>query len=152
MPIVFLFGFISAPSTAFEQTVPDVRIPIDISGSIKDNDPNKLRGPALELLVQQLPDGAKAGVWTFVRWVNMLVEHREIDSEWRGETIAAIDEISILGFYTNIPAALEVATWDIDGLKPQYQTSLIVLTDGQIELSDSPESNWDARYRVLNLA
>ena len=44
---------------------PDVRLVIDVSGSMKQNDPNNLRQPAVELLVQLLPEGSKAGVWTF---------------------------------------------------------------------------------------
>lgn len=148
--ITTLFCLSSAPLMASEEAVPDVRILIDISGSMKDSDPNNLRGPALELLVQQLPDGAKAGVWTFGQWVNMLVKHREIDSQWREQAIAAIDQITTHGLYTNIPQALETATYDIDRLKPQYQTSLIVLTDGRVELSDISEENAAARARVLN--
>ena len=45
---------------------PDVRVIIDISGSMKLNDPQNLRRPALELLVRLFPAGAKAGVWTFL--------------------------------------------------------------------------------------
>ena len=41
---------------------PDLRLLIDISGSMKDSDPDSLRAPALELMVRLLPEGAKAGV------------------------------------------------------------------------------------------
>ena len=148
--MITLLCMFAAPLIAAEQALPDVRIVIDISGSMKDNDPNNLRGPALELLVQQLPDGAKAGVWTFGQWVNMLVKHRQIDDQWRQQAIAAIDQITTLGLYTNIPQALETATYDIDHLKPEYQTSLIVLTDGRVELSDSSEENAKARAGILD--
>ena len=43
----------------------DVRVLIDISGSMKKNDPNNLRIPAVNLLTEIIPDGARAGVWTF---------------------------------------------------------------------------------------
>ena len=43
----------------------DVRIVVDISGSMKDTDPTNLRQPAVRLLARLLPEGATAGVWTF---------------------------------------------------------------------------------------
>ena len=50
----------------------DVRIIVDISGSMKDTDPDNLRQPAVRLLARLLPEGASAGVWTFGQYVNML--------------------------------------------------------------------------------
>ncbi len=44
---------------------PDLRLLIDVSGSMKESDPDNLRAPALELIVRLLPEGARAGVWTF---------------------------------------------------------------------------------------
>ncbi|HHZ88741.1 MAG TPA: hypothetical protein EYN61_07030, partial [Chromatiaceae bacterium] len=45
--------------------VPDVRVVVDISGSMKKNDPQNLRVPAVRLLVSLLPQGTQAGIWTF---------------------------------------------------------------------------------------
>jgi len=53
-----------APVLGNELT-PDVRVVIDISGSMKKNDPNYLRRSALELLIQLFSQGSKAVVWTF---------------------------------------------------------------------------------------
>ena len=64
--IVLLVG--SNPYAEAQQPIvgrPDVRILIDISGSMKQSDPTNLRAPALELIVQLLPPGSKAGVWLF---------------------------------------------------------------------------------------
>jgi hypothetical protein len=65
------------------QLIPDVRVIIDISGSMKHNDPNNLRKPALELLVKLFPEGSKAGVWTFGQWVNNLVPSESVNKPWR---------------------------------------------------------------------
>ena len=51
----------------------DVRIVVDISGSMKETDPQNLRRPAVRLLARTLPEGASAGLWTFGQYVNMLV-------------------------------------------------------------------------------
>ena len=43
----------------------DTRVLIDISGSMKQNDPQNLRGAALRLMVALMPKGNRVGVWTF---------------------------------------------------------------------------------------
>ena len=45
-----------------EERLADVRLLIDVSGSMKLNDPANLRQPAIDLLVKLLPEGSKAGV------------------------------------------------------------------------------------------
>ncbi len=47
------------------EPLPDVRLLIDVSGSMRQSDPNNLREPALELMLRLLPEGSRAGVWTF---------------------------------------------------------------------------------------
>ncbi|OQX44630.1 MAG: hypothetical protein B0D88_02055 [Candidatus Sedimenticola endophacoides] len=67
-----------------EVAPPDVRVLIDISGSMKQNDPRNLRRPALRLLVGLLPEDARAGVWTFGQYVNMQVPLGKVDTGWKG--------------------------------------------------------------------
>ena len=78
---------------------PDVRVVIDVSGSMKQNDPNNLRQPALELLVQLLPEGSKAGVWTFGRYINMMVPHRPVTGQWRETATKKSSGINSLGLF-----------------------------------------------------
>ena len=59
----------------------DVRVLIDISGSMKKNDPANLRQPALRLFISLLPSDTQAGVWTFGQWVNMLIPHDSVTRE-----------------------------------------------------------------------
>lgn len=58
-----------------DDSVRDIRVVVDISGSMKLNDPDNLRRPAVRLLAGLLPDGTGVGLWTFGREVNMLVPH-----------------------------------------------------------------------------
>ena len=129
---------------------PDVRVIIDISGSMKQNDPQNLRRPALELLVQLFPPGSKAGVWTFGQWVNNLVPSREVDQQWRDAALAQAPKINSVALHTNIPAALLKAVDDIDKLDPNYQVHLILLTDGMVDVSKSPAENAQARSQVID--
>jgi len=75
----------------------DVRVIIDVSGSMKRNDPKNLRQPAVELLVKLLPEGSEAGVWTFGKWVNMLIPHGEVDEAWRKSAAKKAKDINSVG-------------------------------------------------------
>ena len=108
-----------APVLGNELT-PDVRVVIDISGSMKKNDPNYLRRSALELLIQLFPEGSTAGVWTFGQWVNNLVPSNTVTTAWRANASAQAEKISSVALRTNIPAALEKAMADVKSKGTDY--------------------------------
>ncbi len=128
---------------------PDVRLLIDISGSMKESDPDNLRAPALDLIVRLLPNGAKAGVWIFGEQVEELVPHGVVDEQWRAQAQRAVAEIDNSGQRTNIPAALAAASYDIDTIDPNYRVSIILLTDGKVDVAESPMANASAARRLL---
>ncbi len=128
----------------------DVRVVIDVSGSMKQNDPDNLRQPAVELLVQLLPEGSKAGIWAFGRYINMLVPHREVTEQWKRDATTLSEEINSVGLYTNIGEALEKATYDYDRPNPGYQTSVILLTDGMVDIDKDPQKNQQEWRRLVD--
>lgn len=143
-----------APARADDETGPplsaDVRMLIDVSGSMKQNDPGNLRRPALELVVQLLQDGDKAGVWTFGRYINMLVPHRPVTPAWRQDASRKAGDINSLGLFTNIGEALEKAAYDLDQADPGHRTSLILLTDGMVDIARDPERNRAEWRRIVD--
>ncbi len=128
---------------------PDVRLLIDISGSMKHSDPENLRAPALDLIVRLLPEGSRAGVWIFGQEVELLVAHRVIDDAWREEAQRAVESINNSGLRTNIPAALKAVTYDLGGMDGTYRTSIVLLTDGKVDISESPMANASAAKSLL---
>ncbi len=128
----------------------DVRLIIDISGSMKRNDPANLRRPALELLVKLLPEGSKAGVWTFGKNVNMLIPHRPVAESWRKAAGSQARKINSVGLFTNIGEALERAAYDLDHPDDKYRTSLILLTDGLVDISRDPAANQAEWRRIVD--
>ena len=118
----------------------DVRIIIDISGSMRQTDPNNLRIPALNLLLELMPEGAQAGIWTFGRYVNNLVPVNSVDDAWREQAKKSAIGITSVGLQTNLSGALNDAAW---GLKVDsgYQQSVILLTDGKVDMADSGNAN-----------
>lgn len=128
---------------------PDVRLVVDVSGSMKQTDPENLRRPALELLTRLLPDNARAGVWTFGHQVNMLVPHQDVDADWKARALAAAQKINSVALYTNIGQALEWASYDLEQGNPGYERHLILLTDGKVDVSPIAEINQNEQQRLL---
>ena len=132
----------------------DVRVIVDISGSMRQNDPENLRIPALNLIVELLPEGAQAGVWTFGQWVNMLIPPGEVNDTWREQAKQKAQTINSHGLRTNIGEAMEKATWKFQK-DSKFEQHVILLTDGLVDIakdSDPKQSqkNENERSRIIN--
>lgn len=127
----------------------DVRVIIDISGSMKKTDPENLRKPAVDLIARLLPDQSKAGIWTFGQSVNMLVPHKVVDQAWRDEGAKKAMTINSVAMFTNIGSALEKATEDYAAPATDYRRNIILLTDGVVDISKEAVVNLNERKRIL---
>ncbi len=134
---------IAAPSR------PDVRVLVDISGSMKQSDPQNLRRPAVEMLVNLYPQGARGGIWSFAQGADVMVPLQPVSDSWREAGRRKAATIPSTGLFTNIPLGLEKATADIVKPDPAWRTSVILLTDGMVDISKSPEENAAAREHLL---
>jgi uncharacterized protein (TIGR03503 family) len=148
-----LFTLLWVPSAESETgttEISDTRVLIDVSGSMKKNDPKYLRRPALRLLVELLPDDSRAGVWTFGRWVNMEVALGKVDKAWKKRAREGAARIHSRGQFTNIEDALKRSIADWEGASSKYDRHLILLTDGMVDISKNPQENAAARERILS--
>ncbi|MGP4843239.1 VWA domain-containing protein [Marinobacter sp. 1Y8] len=155
----FTFIIFSAPAyaaPASDSLIPslpesqDVRIVVDISGSMKDSDPANLRQPAVRMLARLLPAGSRSGVWTFGQYVNMLVGIDTVDDKWRDQAINQSRKINSVALRTNIGRALETASDDFLGDRRFDNTHFIVLTDGVVDISADRAANDKERKRILS--
>ncbi|MBL4583557.1 MAG: VWA domain-containing protein [Pseudomonadales bacterium] len=150
---LMILSAFSPLSFAEDATKPDVRIVVDISGSMKNNDPNNLRIPAVKMLLGLLPDGSRAGVWTFGRYVNMLVPHKPVTQKWKTQARQSVKKINSAGQFTHIELALKKAGFDLDHNKKHKNTHVILLTDGQVDISKNAKLNKNSRNSIIqNLA
>lgn len=129
--------------------VDDVRIVIDVSGSMVKTDPNNLRVPALRLLNGLVPSGSNAGVWTFGRFVNMEVKWGKVDDQWRKLADKGAAAIHSKGQFTNIERALQRAGKGWEAADPNARRNLILLTDGKVDVSKDHALNTASRERIL---
>ncbi|MGD2117769.1 MAG: vWA domain-containing protein [Chromatiales bacterium] len=147
--LVILLAFLFTPLQAAEPEAADTRILIDISGSMKQNDPKNLRRSALRLIVGLMPNDNRAGVWTFAQYTNMLVPLGVINDSWKSKAREVSDKISSPGQFTNIEDVMQRATADWDGPNNAYRRNLILLTDGMVDISKSSKLNDASRKRIL---
>lgn len=139
----------SGSQTEPGDTLPtDVRVVIDVSGSMKKNDPANLRQPSLALLLQLLPESSRAGVWTFGEGVNPLVDHADVTADWKRKAIDLSRHIGSADLFTHLGAALDQAAYDRHQPRDR-QTHILLLTDGMVDIDKNPQRNSEERQRIV---
>ncbi|WP_108125457.1 VWA domain-containing protein [Saccharospirillum mangrovi] len=140
-------------SLAAEETAPaptDVRVLIDISGSMVQTDPQNQRTPAINMLIDSLADGSEAGIWTFGRYVNLLVEHDTVNDAWRAQARAAVASLEPVAQRTNLGAVLDQASYDFGYSNYQAPTDVVLITDGRVDIAPNAQVNQVERDRILD--
>ncbi|TCT21971.1 VWA domain-containing protein [Thiobaca trueperi] len=145
---LLLLGLLAAAGPLFAAT-PDVRILIDVSGSMRQTDPQNLRVPALRLVNELLPAGAEAGIWLFAEKVEVLAPPGRIDDKWKTRTRARLDRIHSRGLFTDIEQAINAATAGWDKPDETRERHLIVLTDGLVDVAKEADKSVASRARIL---
>ncbi|MEM1232467.1 MAG: vWA domain-containing protein, partial [Pseudomonadota bacterium] len=133
--------------SAWAAPATDVRVLVDISGSMKETDPNRLLIPAVEALIELLPDAQPASIWSFGEQVNRLMDHEPVTDLWRTQAQIKARALPAVGLRTALPAALTAATWDRS--RPGPPRDLVLLTDGRLDLGPEAEENTAARRALL---
>lgn len=144
--IVALFAFVLLPLTATQAAQTDVRVLIDVSGSMLKNDPRNLRVPALRLFVNIIPNDARAAIWAFSTDVSELAPLEVVNRFWRDRALANAAGIHSQGQRTDIESALARAT-----ANPGEETSILLLTDGMVDVSQNEGANQKSRERIRRL-
>nr|WP_298378593.1 vWA domain-containing protein [uncultured Halomonas sp.] len=129
----------------------DVRLVVDVSGSMKQNDPNRLGNSALELLVSLLPSGVTGGLWTFGSEVNNPLPASTVDSAWRKRALALKPALSNYQQFTDIERAVREA---VKAGANGTRRNLILFTDGVVDIpangNDKRQQDAASRKRLLN--
>ncbi len=149
--VVIFAGFsIIVASFAMAETV-DVRILVDVSGSMRANDPDNLRKSAVRLVSELMPQEATAGIWTFGEKVEQIIAPSRVDKQWKADASRATKRVHSRGQFTNIEAALDVATDDWGGTtQDSSERHVILLTDGMVDVSKKSADNEASRERILS--
>ena len=126
----------------------DVRLVIDISGSVAVNDPEDRRAEALKLLIQTLPEDGYAGIWTFGAQVNRLLPHDRSRALWKQMALTRTAQLKPIALRSNLPEAIRQASWDVDRASTR-QRHILVFSDGEVDVADDPQANRAAQNELL---
>ena len=129
--------------------ITDLRILVDISGSMKKTDPHNLRRSAVRLLAGLIPQGSRSGIWNFGKQVNMTVKIGKVNENWRELARTQSKKINSVGLYTNIESAMRKVSFDWKKPDPRYKRNLILLTDGHVDISQDDKLDTASRKRIL---
>ena len=128
---------------ASAETTNDIKLIIDVSGSMKKNDPDNLRRPAVNLLMNLLPEHTQAGVWLFGDQIEPLVPYGPVKADFKAKAVANSELIHSRGLFTDIGGALDAAM-----LQRNSGGKAILLTDGMVDISPDAAINESERNRI----
>jgi von Willebrand factor type A domain len=146
-----LANVLHAAETVSTATTNDIRILIDVSGSMKKNDPENLRRPATNLLIDLLPKNSRAGIWLFAENTRELIPVDTVNDTWKKRARSQMQQIHSRGLFTDIEKALQTAIEDWNTPNAQQQRSLILLTDGVVDISKNKAENAGSNERIISL-
>lgn len=142
--LLLLTGLASGPILA--ATPPELHVLIDVSGSMKQTDPQNLRRPALRLLGDLLPPSAQIGIWFFGDKVSPMLNTAGADPKIKARVRQTAGLIRSNEPFTDIPAALATAakTWN-NGT----DRNILLLSDGMVDISPDKSINERAQTELL---
>lgn len=129
-------------------TVDEIQVLVDVSGSMKQNDPQNLRVSATQLLINLLPDNANVSLWLFAENTSLLSHTDAADENWRQEALKVSNKIHSRGVYTHIEDAIQTSLEK--GFAGNGNKNLIILTDGMVDISKDIMVSADSRERILS--
>ncbi|MEZ5560211.1 MAG: vWA domain-containing protein [Pseudomonadales bacterium] len=132
--VMFCLLLALVPVGVRASAAPDVRVVLEVSARMGQADPANARGKALGMLLQMLPEDGRAGVWTFGKYVNMLVKYGASDALWKTQAALKTAAVADVGLRADLLAALEAATWD--RADPDGERHVLLLSDGRIDVDD----------------
>jgi hypothetical protein len=126
----------------------EIQVLIDVSGSMKQNDPHNLRVEATRLMINLLPDKISTAIWLFDENTKKLTETDAVDANWKNQAIKLSSGIHSKGLYTDLEKAIQTVLKD--GFKGNGAKNLIILTDGFVDISKDIMVSADSRERILS--
>ncbi len=144
----------SEPNAASDSAVPkDMVLVLDNSGSMKKNDPQFLTNQAVTGFIEHLNESTRLAIVIFDQDVDLAVPFLEVNSGNRSELLASLDSIDYKGLFTDSPAAIERAIYELKSNGRQDAQKIIVfMTDGIVDTGKADVDLEKAKWLKQDLA
>ncbi|MFB3116656.1 MAG: VWA domain-containing protein, partial [Gammaproteobacteria bacterium] len=135
------------------QLMKDVILVLDNSGSMKKNDPQFLTKQAVTEFINKLDESTRAAIIIFDQDVRMAVPLTDITSASRQGLLDSLSKINYRGLYTNSPAAIESAIYDLKNNGREEARKIIVfMTDGIVDTGNADRDLEKTKWLKEDLA
>jgi FOG: FHA domain len=134
-------------TTATVPAAKDIVLVLDNSGSMKKNDPQFLNNQAVSKFIHNLDTSTHLAIIIFDQDVRMAISLTEINDATRDGFLRSLEQINYKGLFTNFPAAIERAIYELKtNGRADVKKSIVFMTDGDVDTGD-PErdvelANW----------
>lgn len=127
--------------------IKDVILVLDNSGSMKKNDPDFLVSKAVKEFISQQDENTRVGIVIFDQGVRLPVPLTDSSLANRETILNSIEEINYKGLFTDSPAGIERAIYELkNNGRSDAQMSIIFMTDGIVDTGaadrDLEKSKW----------
>lgn len=131
----------------------DVILVLDNSGSMKKNDPRFLTNQAVTEFINSLDEATRVSIIIFDQNVRVVVPLTEISSGSRDSILKNLDQINYKGLYTDSPAAIERAIYDLkQNGRTDAKKLIIFMTDGIVDTGNADRDLEKSRWLKQDLA
>lgn len=125
----------------------DVVMVLDNSGSMKKNDPDFLVTKAVSEFISSLDSQTRIAVVIFDQNISLAVPLTTLSTEARDTVLSALDKVNYKGLFTDSPAAIERAIYELkNNGRDGAQKSIVFMTDGIVDTGkadvDLEKSKW----------
>ena len=144
--LIYLFAF---GNQSFSAVPIDLRLLVDVSGSMKKSDPNSLRSPATALLAALMPEDSLAGIWLFGTNVRPIVPYGNVDNRWNALEKPLARSIGDYDNFTHIENAL-VSALSVKKPNSKLACHIILLTDGIVDVAGGKKASEESKNRITS--
>ena len=125
----------------------DVVVVLDNSGSMKKNDPDFLATQAVSEFISGLDSQTRISIVIFDQNVSLAVPLTPLTLEARGTVVDSLKKVNYKGLFTDSPAAIERAIYELkNNGREEAQKSIVFMTDGIVDTGkaevDLEKSKW----------
>lgn len=131
----------------------DVFLVLDNSGSMKNNDPQFLASRAVDEFINRLDENSRLAIIIFDKNINLAVPLTEVNDNNRQIMLDSLDALTYTGQYTDSPAAIERAIYDLKtNAREDAKKLIIFMTDGIVDTGNADQDLDKARWLKQDLA
>lgn len=131
----------------------DVILVLDNSGSMKKNDPQSLAPVAVRDFIGRLDEGTRVGILAFDQDVRLLTGLTPVSDASRPAILENLRHIDYKGLFTNSPAAMERAIYELKNSgRADAQKLIVFMTDGIVDTGNAAVDLDRARWLREDLA